>query len=177
MPRTMQAGSVKAWRYERLINDLAMGDKPDSELAAEYDVEDQTIRFFRMRHKADIQAKKQEWATEYGHIWSTRLENRLRILTCRLEDVEHQIQLLHDHARRETETIRAVDPEASEVPVNDRVLDRYSKLQQSLLREIADQTGQLPQRVAVDVNAVKNPITDYDVIAMDEMGDFHAVQQ
>jgi hypothetical protein len=59
---------------EQLINDLAVGDKSHAELAEEQDVEVQSIAVFRMRHKADIEAKKQEWATEYGHIWSTKKE-------------------------------------------------------------------------------------------------------
>jgi hypothetical protein len=78
---TAQHPVIKAWRHEQLINDLATGDKLDSELATEYDVEEQSIRVFRLRHKADIAAKKQDWAAEFGHIWSTRKENRLRVLT------------------------------------------------------------------------------------------------
>ena len=52
MPRTMGAANIKAWRMEQLINDMAEGSKSDDELAAEYNVEEQSIRFFRLRHKA-----------------------------------------------------------------------------------------------------------------------------
>jgi hypothetical protein len=171
----LKTRTVKAWRYEQLINDLAVGDRPDSELAAEYEVEEQSIRVFRMRHKADVEAKKAGWAEKFDHIWSTKVENRVQVLTVRLEEIEEQIALLHEHARRETETIRSIDPEASEVPVNDRVLDRYSKLQASLLREIADQTGQLPQRVAVNVHAASNPITSFKTVALDAEGNLLGV--
>jgi hypothetical protein len=175
MPRTMQAASIKAWRYEQLINDLAVGDKPDSELAAEYGVEEQSIRVFRMRHKADVAAKKADWAGQYGHIWSTKVENRLRVLTCRLEEVEDQIELLREHARRETETMRNLDPEASEVVVNDRVYLAFVKEQRALLREIADQTGQLPTRVGRIEMEAKSPLTVFDTIALDENGQWHGV--
>jgi hypothetical protein len=96
-------------------------------------------------------------------------------LTERWEQVWHQIDLLHEHARRETETIRNIDPDASEVPVNDRVLDRYSKLELALSHQILEITGQLPQRVGKVEMEVKNPLTDFDVLAMDADGKLHAV--
>jgi hypothetical protein len=130
-----------------------------------------------MRHKAEIQAVLAGWTDQFDHIWSTKLENRLRLLTCRLEEVEDQIAALFDHARRETETIRNIDPDASAVPVNGSEYRAYVKEQRALAREIADQTGQLPTRAGRLEVDVKNPITDFDVIAMDADGNFHAVQQ
>jgi hypothetical protein len=174
MPRTLGAASIKAWRMEQLINDLAEGSKSIAELAAEYEVEEQSISFFKMRHKAEIEDKKANWSAQFAHIWSTKVENRIRLLTLRLEEIEHQIELLHDHARRETEMIRNVDPEASQVPVNGSELRAYEKEQRALTREIADQTGQL-QRSSVEVNVTKNPITNFDTIAVDESGNWHAV--
>jgi hypothetical protein len=167
--------NIRAWRIEQLINDMAEGGKSDEELAAEYDVENQSIRVFRLRHKADIQAKKVDLSSRFSHIWSTKVWNRLRLLTLRLEEIEHQIELLHDHAERETEMIRNVDPEACQVPVNGSELRAYEKEQRALTREIADQTGQLPQRSSVEVNLTKNPITNFDTIAVDESGNWHAV--
>jgi hypothetical protein len=82
-----------------------------------------------------------------------------------LKEIEDQIELLRDHARRETEMIRSVDPDA------------YEKEQRALLREIADQTGQLPQKVAVDIAAARNPLTDYDTVAMDSDGNLLGVVQ
>ena len=141
MPRTKEAASVKAWRMEQLINDLAVGEKSVAELAAEFDVEEQSVRVFKLRHKADIEAKKNDWASQYDHIWATKVENRLRLLTCRLEEIEDQLALLRDHSRAETETIRNVDPEASEVLVNDRVYLKYVAEQRSLLRETRTRPG------------------------------------
>jgi hypothetical protein len=138
-------------------------------------VENQSIRVFRLRHKADIQAKKVDLSSRFSHIWSTKVGNRLRLLTLRLEEIEHQIELLHDHARRQTETIRNVDPDASEVPVHGPEFRAYEKEQRALTREIADQTGQLLQRAPVEVNVVRSPITDFDTIAVDEAGNWHAV--
>jgi hypothetical protein len=108
---------------------------------------------------------------------ATKVENRLRLLTLRLEEIEHQIELLHDHAQRETDYIRRVDPDAAEVPVRGNEYRAYEKEQRALTREIADQTGQLMQRAPVQVNVVRNPLTDFDTIAVDEAGNRHAVQQ
>lgn len=177
MPRTLRSAGIRAWRMEKLINDLALGVKPYADLAADHGVEVQTVRLFAMNHRAEVEAKKADWASQYDHIWSTKVENRLRVLTQRLEEIEDQMELLRDHARRETETIRNVDPEASEVLVNGPEYRAYEKEQRALIREIADQTGQLPARIAVDAGPAKGSLADFDVIAVDSSGGFHAVRQ
>jgi hypothetical protein len=68
-----------------------------------------------------------------------------------------------------------VDPEASPVPLNSREYLAYVKEQRALLREIADQTGQLPQRVALEATVTQNPITTFDHLLMDENGHLHGV--
>jgi hypothetical protein len=162
---------------EQLINDLAVGDRSDADLAAEYDVEEQSIRVFRMRHKADIAAKKAGWTSQYDHIWSTKLENHVRVLTERWQKIMGQMELLEEHAQRERETIRSVDPEASEVPYNSREYLAYTKEERALSHQILEITGQLPQRTVAVTAEVKNPITDYGTIAMDADGNFYGVQQ
>ena len=64
MPRTLTAMGIREWRSEQLINDMAVGEKPDALLATEYDVEEQTIRAFRLRRKADIHARKRDLSSE-----------------------------------------------------------------------------------------------------------------
>ena len=62
MSRTAgRSPNIKAWDVERLINDLALG-RPYSELVNEYGVAEQSLHAFKMRHKADIEAKKQDQA-------------------------------------------------------------------------------------------------------------------
>jgi hypothetical protein len=176
MPRTMGALGIRAWRAEQLIRDLALGEKSHINLAEEHDVELQTIAAFKLRHRDAIDAQLADWTSFLDQIWSTRLENRLRVLTQRLEEIEDQLDLLRDHARRETEMIRNVDPEASEVLVNGPEYRAYEKEQRALIREIADQTGQLPQRVGKVEVDVKNPLTFGGSIAQDEAGNWYSVQ-
>jgi hypothetical protein len=169
--------NIKEWEAERLINDLAVGEKTYPELAEEYGVVEQSVYQFRSRHRAAIHAKKQDLSSEFGHIWATQKGNRLRGLTDRLEEVVHQIELIHEHAQRETELIRTVDPDAAEVRCNSRELLAYDKEYRALAREIADQCGQLPQRVSLETTVTRNPITDFDTIAIDDDGTFYAVKQ
>jgi len=124
-----------------------------------------------MNHRPEVEARKADFASEYSHIWSTRLGNRLGIMTQRLEEIEDQLELLRDHARRQTEMIRTVDPDASEVPVHGSEYRAYEKEQRALLREIADQCGQLPTRVAVQTQAA--PLTFGATLVEDEHGQFH----
>ena len=60
---------------------------------------------------------------------------------------------------------------------NSRELLAYDKEYRALAREIADQCGQLPQRVALEATVTRNPITDFDTIAIDDDGTFYAVKQ
>jgi hypothetical protein len=75
----MHSPGIRAWRFQQLIRDLAVADKPDAELAEEHGVEEQTIRVFRMKHKPEIAAVVAGWSDKFDHIWSTRLENRLSV--------------------------------------------------------------------------------------------------
>jgi hypothetical protein len=175
MPRTMRSGGVRAWRMEQLIRDLALGEKPLAELAEIHGLEEQTVRVFKMNHKPEIAAVVADWTSQFDHIWSTKKENRLRVLTQRLEEIEDLIAALYEHARRETETIRDVDPEASEVPVNGPEYRAYVKEQRALIREISEETGQLPTRVGRIEMEAKSPLTDFDTIALDENGQWHGV--
>jgi hypothetical protein len=161
MPRTIGTGNIKAWEAEKLINDLAVGGRPYAELATEYGVADQTIAAFAVRNRADIEAKKRDQSSEYGHIWATKKGNAIRVLTMSLEKCWQQIAL----------------PDASEVRPQGNEYRAYLKLSKELEREIMDQTGQLYQRVQVDATVIRNPITDFDTIAIDDDGTFHAVKQ
>jgi hypothetical protein len=67
-------------------------------------------------------------------------------------------------------------PDASTVPINSREYLAYVKEQRALLREIADQTGQLPQRVAVESTG-RSGIMSFDTVAMDADGNLLGVVQ
>jgi len=167
---------VQPWRHEQLIRDLALGEKSTAELASDYGVLEQSISVYKLRHKSEVAEAVAGMVDSLGHLWATKMENRLSVLMQRVEEIEEQLELLRDHARRETELIRSVDPSASEVPVNDRAYQSWVKEQRAPLHEIADQCGGLPARVA-KIEVTQNPITNYEVLAMDADGNLHAVRE
>jgi hypothetical protein len=112
-----------------------------------------------MRRKADVQAVVADWSNKFDHIWATRKENRIRVLVARYEEIQDLINALYDHAQRETETLRNVDPEAGDVPVSGTEFRAYSRDQQRILREIADEMGQLVSRSQPDLSANKPHLT------------------
>jgi hypothetical protein len=168
--------NIKPWEIEQILRAMAVGASY-VELSDEFGYQEQSLRVLKMNHKHEIAVLLSDATAKLDHIWSTKVENHVRGLTERWAQVWHQIDLLHEHARRETETIRSIDPDASEVPVNDRVVDRYSKLELTLSHQFLEITGQLPTRVGRVEMEVKNPLTEYDVLVEDADGNLHAVKQ
>jgi hypothetical protein len=114
---------------------------------------------------------------EFDHVWGAKLKDHVLLLTSRLRKVWGQLALLEEHAERETETIRNVEPEASRVPYRTREYQSYVKLEAQLSHQLCEILGVLPQRTQPsDHGAAKNPITDYDVLVMDADGNLHPVQ-
>jgi hypothetical protein len=60
---------------------------------------------------------------------------------------------------------------------NSREYLAYAKEERALSHQILEITGQLPQRTVAVAAEVKNPITDYGTISVDESGNFYGVQQ
>jgi hypothetical protein len=106
-----------------------------------------------MRHREEIAVVLADWSDKFSHIWLSRKEDRLRALKERFEEYQERIDELYEHARRETETIRSVDPGAGEVPIE---LDKSCKIdiqQRRILREAADELGQLMSRAQPEQSA------------------------
>ena len=157
MPRN-GAAPIRAWRMESLIQNMAVGDRTDAALAEEFGVEVQTVAAFRMRHKADIQAVVAGMADKFGHIWASRKENRIRVLVERHEQIQELIDAIREDARQATESLRALaektgEEYAGEVLVNGPEFRAYSRDQQKILRDIAEEMGQLMTRAQPDNSA------------------------
>ena len=108
-----------------------------------------------MRHKADIEARKADWANQFDHIWATKKENRLRCMVERYQEFQSLIDALYEEARQATEAMKRIDPDAADVPVNSKVFWGHHDRQQKILRDIADELGQLMSRSQADNSAAK----------------------
>ena len=67
-----------------------------------------------MRHKADIEARKADWANQFDHIWATKKENRLRCMVERYQEFQSLIDALYEEARQATEAMKRIDPDAAD---------------------------------------------------------------
>jgi hypothetical protein len=177
MPRTKGAKNISPWDHECLIRDYVVGDKSVPEIAAEYGYAEQTIYLHRAAHKAEIAAVTAGMVEEFSYLWGAKLKDHVRLLTSRLRKIWRQMDLLEEHAARETETMRAIDPDASEVPYNSREYLAYQKAEQSLSHQILEITGQLMSRAhPVDAAEGRNPLTDFELLVEDADGNLYPVQ-
>lgn len=102
MPRTLGTTNIKPWEIEQILRAMALGAS-HAELSDEFGYQEQSLRVLKMNHKHEIAVLLAVATAKLDHIWSTKVENDVRVLTERWEQVWHQIDLLHEHARRETE--------------------------------------------------------------------------
>jgi hypothetical protein len=63
-----------------------------------------------------------------------------------------------------------------DVPINGPEYRAYVKEQRALLQQIADELGQLPARIGKIEVEGQGSLTDFDTIALDASGQWHAVQ-
>jgi hypothetical protein len=120
-------------RFE-LVNDLAMGDMTQEQLAVKYDRSRIAISQFAVRNKAEIQEAKDEI---YGPFWGSYHAKKGN----RIAQLERWIAI-HEH-----------DLETDELSWKARV-DLTARLQK-LVNAIAEELGDLPTRTQVTVDASK----------------------
>jgi hypothetical protein len=73
--------------------------------------------------------------------------------------------------------MRAIDPNAAQVLVPGPEYRGYAREAARLDHQIAEEMGQLPQRVGKLEIAQKNRLASSDVIAQDENGHWYSVRQ
>lgn len=65
------------WKKAKLIQELAQGDKLQSQLAREYGVTQGRISQFRKKHEADIDRVREDLLNEFAALWIVDKVNRL----------------------------------------------------------------------------------------------------
>jgi hypothetical protein len=111
-----------------------------------------------MRHRDAIDAVVAGMVDQFSHIWASRKEVRIRCLVERYEEIQELIDALRKDARQATESLRALAEKTGEeyigeVLVNGPEFRAYSRDQQKILRDIADELGQLVTRSQPDTSA------------------------
>lgn len=148
MVRTLGSTNIKSWNKTRLIKKLAdMGDTTYEDLAEEFDVPVDTIYQFNYRNKAAIRAVQEGREEQFEHLWAVNKENRLTLIIARVEELQERLdELVREATRQSEEMSRNFGDEAAPVLVNGPEWRAYSREQTKLLDQIADETGQKPNR-------------------------------
>jgi len=148
--------NIRAWDKHRLIKKLAdMGDRTHEELAEEFDVGIDTIHQFKHRNKAAIQAIVEGWAEQFDTIWAVNKENRLMLINSRIQELQDRMDELTRAAEQATERLRSLAESVGEDYTGPELVNgpewrAYSREQTKLLDQIADETGQKPNRTAAE---------------------------
>lgn len=117
-----RANLERGYVRARLITELALGEKRQDQLAEEYGVARSTIAMFKKRHLTRIEQKQENLADEYSDLWIAKKRNRLE---------EYQIAVEK----------MAANPDA-----------RSAEVLAKLLKDVAEELGDLPKNAAVQIN-------------------------
>ena len=121
-PRGTKNALERGWVKHRLIRDLAVAERSQTELAEAYGVSKNSITNFKRRHYMEIEEVKNNLADEYASLW------------------------VADKRKRIAEYQEAVEKMATgKTPRNMEVLN-------NLLKSVAEEMGQLPARTQVNVS-------------------------
>lgn len=112
----------RGWVRHRLIRELALGEKRNMDLAAEYGVSSTSITNFKNRYAFEIEEVRNNLADEYAGLWVARKKERIAELQAAAEKM----------AKNES-------PRNAEVLV-------------TILKAAAEELGQLPARTQVNIS-------------------------
>lgn len=125
---------AQGWVKQRLVKDLALGEKTHRQLAERYGVVRETVQRFARDNRLEIEHAREMLGDAYAGLWIAQKENRV---------AEYQVA-----AEKMSE---GDSPRHAEVLVN-------------VLKAVADEMGDLPQRASVQVN---NTEVRYEVHGVD----------
>lgn len=112
----------KGWARARLIRELALQEVPQFQLAEYYGVSESAISAFKRRHAIEVERIRNNLADEYADLWIADKRSRLAELQKAAEKL-------------------AEKPDA-----------RSAEVLSKLLKDAAEELGDLPTRTAVQIN-------------------------
>lgn len=115
-------------RY-KLVHELARGEKPRAQLATEYGVVPSAITQFADRHQTEIDEVKADIENEFAGLWVADKKRRI---------AEYQAD------------IEIVTDAVGGTPANMKDAE-LMKLKATLIRAVADELGQIPARMNINV--------------------------
>lgn len=138
---------LRGWKIGALKRDLADGKESQAILGMKYGVSQQAVSDFAARHELEITAMREAAEDAYAGMWIADKRARMAVYMEGAERVQELLQDVGNGARS--------NKEASEL----------IRTQQAGLRAVAEELGDLPQRVRVEGGdtPVKHVIEGVDV--------------
>lgn len=124
----------RPWRRVQLIQELARNDRTQKALADKYGVSQASVSAFKDRHRERIEEVRQDLENEFAGMWIADKRKRLEVL---MSDVELIEEFLGDIAMWDEDS------------------PQFLRLKKEILKQAADELGQIPQRVNVNVGGRK----------------------
>lgn len=121
---------LKGFVAAKLIRELAIDEKPQTQLAEEYGVRQSTISMFKTRHAQRITEVRDDLANEFAGLWIAMKANRL---------AEYQADVEAINAKAQASKTTMADSE-------------MIRTKASLLKSVAEELGQLPGRASTVIN-------------------------
>lgn len=133
----MPGGKIRGWRVGALKHDLA-GGKSQAQCAAMYGVTQQGISEFAIKYRDEIQAIVEGTRTLLGDLWIADKQKRVAAYMEGAERVDAAL-----HAELEGDEPRGRQPGAVG-------LSELLRTQQAAYRAVAEELGDLPQRIKIE---------------------------
>jgi hypothetical protein len=127
------------WRKFQLIRLLAEGEITRAKMAKQYGVSSRAITDFARRHAVDIAEAKRFIQDELAALWVSKKANRVAEYQQMIDDLGAELDC---KLRPGGEYV----PPEERIGLRDRDLRDVIKTRATLLRDVAEQLGQLPQR-------------------------------
>jgi hypothetical protein len=146
---------IRGEERHALVEDLALGDLTQADLATKFERHPQTIAQFSARNAAEIAGRRRalqgELATETDHLWVADKTARIAWRQKLAEDLDGYLS----------------DPD-----LDRRLRVRYVREINSLLRNVAEEKGELPTRSHAEVE-ISSSIPLGNRLIMTPDGQFH----
>lgn len=144
----------------QLQRELALGEKTQSELAAQYGVVQSAISQFAQRWRVQIQRYREDMTDEFAGLWAAKKSARVASYQDAIELLDDQIEALGEGRMVDADSLRSLldgERPAGGLIIADTsdTLSRLLKAKDRALRSIAEELGQLPSRIQVTVAGEK----------------------
>lgn len=132
----------------RLIGEIAHGEASERTLAADYGVAPSAINAFKKRWAAEIERRRRDLAGALDDLWISRKHDRVAAYQQDVAAIDQELGIELDKQRTSI-----VDPDSGQTieigGPDARVIERLTRAKHRALRSVAEELGQLPNRITL----------------------------